>query len=191
MSKRKILKGLKGMKVFPILTNTETEYKTGPGISVPGSQQLSLEPNVSEWQIDADDEIYEAGADWNGMSLSFQLAELPLELKSHFEGGTWNEQTKTYDYKSNSQAPEIGMSFAAATSDGEYRMVKLFRLKCTKVSGEYKSKSASGDNFTPITIEGKVMSRTIDSLAKREKDSVDADLTWLDSLSETTPPSGE
>lgn len=189
---KKILKGLKRMKVFPVLTNSETEYKTGPGISVPGSQQLSLEPNVSEWQIYADDELYEAGADWNGMNLSFQLAELPLELKTHFEGGTWNEQDKTYDYGSDSQAPEIGMSFAAATSDGEYRMVKLFRLKCTKVSGEYKSKGAGGDSSTPITIEGKVMARTIDAKAKREKDSVGGDLTWLDTLQDTpSGPSGE
>ncbi|MBB6677524.1 major tail protein [Cohnella lubricantis] len=182
---KKILKGLKKIQIFPITANTATAYTASAGMLVPGAQSLTLDPDVSEWTVNADDEVYDAGADWNGMKLTFQVAELSLELKSHLEGGTWDETAKEYDYSSNTVAPEIGLSFAARTSDGEYRMVKLWVLKVTKIKGEYKTKGGSGDSSSPVSVEATVMSRTIDGKVKREKDSVGGDLAWLNDLNDT------
>lgn len=182
---KKILKGLKRIKVFPIIENTESEYEAGTGLLIPGAQQLTLDPQTTDWTIPGDDEVYEAGSDWNGMNVSFQVAELSLEMKRHLEGGDWDEGTKEYTYKSTSIAPEIGMSFAALTSDGEYRMVKIFAMRVSRISGEFRTKGEGGNNATPITITAQATSRKIDSAVKREKDSVNGDLSWLDDLNDT------
>lgn len=182
---KKILKGLKRITIFPITTNTATEYAAGAGLLIPGAQQLTLDPQTTDWQVHADDEVYEAGSDWNGMNISFQVAELSLEMKKHLEGGDWDEATKEYTYKQTSIAPEIGMSFAALTSDGEYRMVKIFSLRVSRISGEYRTKGESGDSSTPITITAQAMGRKLDGAVKREKDSVGQDLSWLNDLNDT------
>lgn len=186
----KILKGLKRIKIFPITENTATEYTAGEGLLIPGAQQLTLDPQKTDWQVQADDEVYESGSDWNGTNVSFQVAELSLEMKSHLEGGEWDETNKEYTYKSTAVAPEIGMSFAAQTSDGEYRMVKLFSMRVTNISGEFRTKGESGDSSTPITITAQAMTRKFDSAVKKEKDSVNGDLSWLDDLNDTEVPEG-
>lgn len=184
----KILKGLSGLRIFPITANDVTTYTTGAAVQVPGLQSLGLDPDVTEWKVMADDGVYEAGADWNGMKISLQLAELPISLKPHFEGGDYDETSKEYTYHSDDSAPEIGFTFRAKTSDGNYRMIKLFVLKCSKVKEDYKTKGESGGDSTPVVIEGTVTQRKIDNAAKREKDTMtDADLTWLETLVDPEP----
>jgi len=182
---KKILKGASRLQLFPLTANDATNYTPGPAVSVPGLQSLGMEPDVSEWKVNADDQVYEAGADWNGMKLSIQVAELSLELKKLVEGGEYDESTKEYTYSSTSSAPEVGMSFAALTSDKQHRMIKVFAVKFTKVKIDYKTKG-DGDSSSPVTIEGTVTQRAKDGAVKREKDTVTpADLAWLDTLVET------
>lgn len=185
---KKILKGLKNLSIFPITKNDATEYTAGQAILVPSLQSLTMDPQMSEWKVFADDTVYESGSDWGGMNLSFQVAELPLELKKYFEGGEYDEQEKEYTYKDSAVAPEIGASFAAQTSDGQYRMVKLYSLRATRVRGDYRTKGEGGDSSTPITIDATVMSRNKDSVVKREKDSTGGDLSWLDDLNDAPTP---
>lgn len=188
MAKKKVLRGLKDLRIFPISKNDATGYEAGSGVLVQGLQSLSLEPEMTEWKIYADDTVYLSGSDWNGMKLSLQLAELPLELKMHFEGGEWDETKKEYTYKSSSIAPEIGMSFKALMSDRNYRMVKLYSLRCTKVKEDLKTKG-EGDSANPVQIEGLVTARAIDEATKTEKDSTSAsDFSWLESLTEPPTP---
>lgn len=179
--KKKILKGLKRLVLFPVTANTADTYTVGEKVNIPGAQTLTLEPDTTDWKVFADDEVYEAGTDWNGMNMTLQLAELPLELKPHFEGGEYDETEKTYEYKSSSVAPEIGIGFAALTSDGEYRMKKIFALRCGRVTVEHRSKG-SGDAVSPVSITGIVTSRLKDGVVTVEKDSADGALTWLDTL---------
>lgn len=182
--KIKILKGLKNISVFPVLTNTETEYEAGPAIPVPGAQTLGIVPDVNEWQVFADDRVYESGRDWNGMTVNITVAELALILKQHFEGGTWDETEKVYKFKETDIPPEIGMSFAAQTSDGQYRMVKIPVLRTNTVSGEYQTKGQGGDGSSPVNISATATSRRMDGVVKLEKDSEGGDLTWLNTLNE-------
>lgn len=179
----KILKGLKRIKIFTITANTSEVYTPGTAISVPGAQSIGLDPEVSEWKVYADDTVYDAGSDWNGMKMTIQLAELPLELYPHFEGGEYDEATKEYSYGSDDTAPEIGMTFAAQTSDGQYLMTRLLSLRATKVKADFKTKGEGGDSSSPVTIEATVMTRKTDNKAKTHKYSTTStDLSWLDTL---------
>lgn len=178
----KAAKGFSRLSIFPITKNDADGYTTGSKIAITGAQSFTASPEVTEWKINADDGIYDSGSDWNGMKFTLTLAECPLTIRQYFEGGTYDSETKVYTYKSDSQAPEIGMSFKVLQSDGTSLMVKLFSLKCSSFRMDYKTKGESGDIASAV-IEGLIQNRKTDNAVKEEKETVtDADLTWLDTL---------
>lgn len=178
----KAAKGFSRLSIFPVTKNDANGYTTGGRIAITGAQSFSATPEVTEWKINADDGIFDSGSDWNGMQFTLNLAECPLTVKKYFEGGTYDELTKIYTYKSDSQAPEIGMSFKVLQSDGTSLMVKLFSLKASSFKMDYQTKGESGD-IAPAVIEGLIQNRKTDNVVKEEKETVtDADLTWLESL---------
>jgi phi13 family phage major tail protein len=178
----KALKGLKGIRIFPVTKNDSTGYTVGTKVAITGAQSLSFSPETSEWKIYADDGVYDSGSDWQGMKFTLQLAEMPLDLQKHFEGGAYDTPSGVYTYKSDSQAPELAMSFAALQSDGTSRMVQIMSLKCSSYKNEYKTKG-EGNDVTPITIEGTIMNRKKDNVVKLEKEAAnDAALSWLDTI---------
>jgi phi13 family phage major tail protein len=178
----KSLKGFKRIKIFPITTNTAETYTPGAAVAITGAQSLSFSPETSDWKQYADDGVHDSGSDWLGMKFTLQLAECPITMKPHFEGGTYDGGTGKYIFKSDDQAPELGMTFAALQSDGTYQGVRLFSLKCSSYKNDYKTKGESGEG-NPITIEGTIMTRKTDNAVKEEKELAnDAALTWLDVL---------
>jgi phi13 family phage major tail protein len=139
-------------------------------------------PETQDWKSYADDGIFDSGSDWNGMKFTLNLAECPLTVKQYFEGGTYDIPTKVYTFKSDSQAPEIGMAFQVLQSDNTKLMVRIFSVKCTSFKMDYKTKGESSD-IAPTVIEGIIQNRKKDNFVKQEKETVtDADLTWLDTL---------
>lgn len=178
----KAAKGFSKLSIFPITTNTTSAYTPGTKTPITGAQSFSAAPEVSEWKINADDGIFDSGSDWNGMKFTLNLAECPLTVKEYFEGGTYDTGTKVYTYKSDSQAPEIGMSFKVLQSDGTSLMVRIFSAKCSSFKMDYKTKGESGD-IAAAVIEGLIQNRKTDNAVKEEKETeTDADLTWLDTL---------
>ncbi|MFD3260839.1 major tail protein [Paenibacillus lentus] len=183
----KILKGFKGLGIFPITKNDAQGYTVGEKVPVNGAQSLSMEPDTEEWSIPADDGVYESGSDLNGYGFKLTIAELPLEIRSHFEGGEYDKDTGVYSYYSDTVAPEIGISFQALTSDGNYRMYKVYALRCNAITDVVNTKG-SGDSATAVEITGKITQRKTDNKVKDMKDSVTAaDLAWLDELVSTAP----
>lgn len=178
----KILKGFKGLRLFPVTKNEADGYTVGQMVRVNGGQSLSMEPDSEEWSIQADDGVYESGTDLNGYNFKLTLAELPLEIRALFEGGEYDETTGTYSFYADTVAPEIGISFQALTSDKNYRMYKIFALRCSAITDAANTKGG-GNSSTPIEITGKVTQRKTDNKVKDMKDSTTAaDLTWLDTL---------
>ncbi len=178
----KAAKGFSKLSIFPITVNNSTTFTPGSKVAITGAQSFSAAPEVADWKINADDGIFDSGSDWNGMKFTLTLAECPLTIKEYFEGGTYDEGTKVYTYKSDSQAPEIGMSFQVLQSDGTKLMVRLFSMKCSSFKMDYKTKGESGD-IAAVTIEGLIQNRKTDNAVKEEKETVtDADLTWLNTL---------
>jgi phi13 family phage major tail protein len=178
----KALKGLKRIKIFPITTNTSSAYTPGVAVAITGAQSLSFSPEVSEWKIYADDGVYDSGSDWQGMKFTLTLAECPITLKKYFEGGDYDAGTSVYTYKSDDQAPELGMTFVALQSDGTWNMVRLFSLKCSSFKNDFKTKG-EGNDTNPVTIEGTIMNKKTDNAVKMEKEAAnEAAFTWADVL---------
>jgi phi13 family phage major tail protein len=178
----KAAKGFSKLRIFPITVNTTSTYTPGTKVDITGAQTFSSSPEVTEWKINADDGIFDSGSDWNGIKFTLTLAECPLTVKRWFEGGEYNATTKVYLFKSDSQAPEIGMAFQVLQSDATKLMVRIFSAKCSSFKMDYKTKGESGD-ISPATIEGLIQNRKTDNAVKEEKETVtDADLSWIDTL---------
>lgn len=178
----KAAKGFSKLRIFPITVNTTSTFTPGTKVDITGAQSFTAAPEVQEWKINADDGIFDSGSDWNGMKFTLTLAECPLTVKKYFEGGTYDNTSKVYTYKSDSQAPEIGLAFQVLQSDGTKLMVRIFSAKCSSFKMDYKTKGESGD-IAAATIEGLIQNRKTDNAVKEEKETVtDADLTWLDTL---------
>jgi len=178
----KAAKGFSKLRIFPITANTASVYTPGIKVPITGAQSFSSAPEVSEWKINADDGIFDSGSDWNGMKFILTLAECPLAIRNYFEGGTYDIPTKVYTYRSDSQAPEIGLAFQVLQSDNTKLMVRIYSAKCSSFKIDYKTKGESGD-IASATIEGLIQNKKIDNVVKDEKETVtDADLTWIDTL---------
>ncbi len=190
--KKKYLKGFSGFKLFPITKNTETEYSVGTGVPIPYAQSLSKDLESSENPIYADDDIYDTGIDVTGETFTLTLAQLPDELRSKLEGGTYNETTGEYDFAITDESPEFACTYKGLLSNGNYKMYRQYRAKVTKIKVDLNTKG-SGNNQV-VSVEGKFMARACDKKLVTTKESTQAsDLTWLNNIPTVTatPASGE
>lgn len=178
---RRVLRGLSNLSIFPVTTNDGTTYAVGTKISVPGVQSITSTKETENWKIFADDGIYDAGADWKGNSFTLQLADLPHNLRTYFEGGEYDSEAGTYTFKATSEAPEIAMSFVSAANANTNELTKIFSARCTKVSFEHKTKGEN-DSHVPVKIEGEFMERKTDGAVFAKKDATSSDLTWLETM---------
>ena len=178
---KKYLKGFSGFKLFPITKNTETEYSVGAGISIPYAQSLTKDLQSSEDPIYADDDIYDTGIDITGESFTLTLAELPDELRAKLEGGTYNEETKEYDFATTNEAPEFACTYRGLLSNGNYKMYRQYRAKVSKIKVDLNTKG--NGNKQSVTVDGKFMARACDKKMVTTKESTQtSDLTWLDTI---------
>lgn len=179
---KKYLKGFSRFKYFPIVENTLEKYTVGAGILIPSAQKLSKEIDSSEENIYADDEVWDVDKTVNGEKFTLTLKELPNDLRAKLEGGTYDAQTKEYNFATTDNAPEFACSYRGLLADGTYRMFKQFRCLVTKIKMDLETKG-NGNNGA-VEIEGMFMARTYDNRLFSIKDTEvgNADLTWLDTI---------
>lgn len=187
---RKYLKGFSKFSIFPILENTETTYKVGTRVPVISAQKLSKEEQSTEDEILADDEIWDIDSDVTGETVTITLAELSNELRAKLKGGTYNEETKTYSFKKGDVAPELACSYRGLLADGTYRMWKQYRFKVSKIKMDLETKG--NGNKGGVEITGNFLNRSCDGLFYDIQDTEEgnAGLTWLDSIPEIKPSTG-
>ena len=187
---RKYLKGFSRFMYFPLTENTLTKYIVGKGIQIPSAQKLSKEIDSSEENIYADDEVWDIDKTVNGEKFTLTLKELPNDLRAKLEGGTYDETTKEYSFKTTDSAPEFACTYRGLLADGTYRMFRQYKCIVTKIKMDLETKG-SGNNAA-VEIEGMFMSRACDNELFKIKDTEagNADLTWLDTIP-TVQPAGE
>lgn len=179
---RKYLKGFSGLRIFPIVTNTEEEYLVGEMVKIKGSQKLSKEEQVETEDILADDGIWDTDTDVTGEEVTITLAELDNELRAKLRGGTYNPETKIYSFKRGDVAPELACAYRALLADGTYRMYKQYRFKVSTIKMDLNTKG-NGDR-SGVEITGKFLDRACDGKFYDMKDTEkgNTDLVWLDTI---------
>lgn len=188
---KKYLKGFSRFSIFPITENTENSYIVGNRIPVISAQSLAKEEQVEEEDIMADDGIWDTDSDVIGENITLGLAELSNELRSHLRGGTYDAETKTYNFKKGDVAPELACTYRGLLADGTYRMWRQYRFKVSQIKMDLNTKGNGNRNGVEIT--GKFLDRACDGSFYDIKDTEagNADLTWLDTIPSVPAGAGE
>jgi phi13 family phage major tail protein len=178
------LRGFKQIKLFPIITDSTTDYETDTGFDLPEAQAMTQEVDQNQTPIYADDAIYLNLTSFNGINSNITLAELTLPLIAQLGFGTvdgdgvlsWNPQGSNKAY---------GMTFMALLADGNYRMYRFYNFMVTSVTEAGRTTKGADNNITPYTVNGMFTTRKLDGKFSEIKDSTsESDLTWVDSMSD-------
>lgn len=176
----KAIKGFSALRYWPVTDNTVDKYSTGTKTNIPGAMSCTMDRQMEEWQINADDGIYDSGTDFKGDKLELTVAELGLGLEAALDGADFDEAKSLYTWKTISSAPEIAVGFRALKSDKTYRCVIYFSAKVQSIKIDYQTKGQSNEPSS-FTISTLAMDRKCDNavIDKHDTASLD-DLTWLE-----------
>lgn len=181
---KKALKGLSGIKVFPITKDTEDEYAVDTGVSIPYAQSLTKDIQTSSDPIYADDDIYDDGESFEGEDFELQIPEADLEKLAILEGGTYDSESKEYSWGPDDPKSDYAMTFKAKKKDGNYRMFRYYKAKFKNVKQDLQT-NENGNQIAVLTISGTFYKRKLLSNPKvrvyKDSESV-SDLAWLDTI---------
>ncbi|MBR2744948.1 MAG: hypothetical protein IKE01_06630 [Clostridia bacterium] len=190
---KKALRGLSGIKVFEILTNTESAYEVGEGVSIPYAQKLTRDIQTSGDKIYADDDVYDDEEVFDGEDFELTVPEADLDLMPVLEGGNYDSTSKEYSWGPDDKGKEYAMTFKAKRKDGKYRMFRYYRLRFKKVKQDLQTQD-NGTQVSVLNITGTFYKRALLSDAKVRvyKDTTtSSDLTWLDTIPTVPTPNNQ
>jgi len=154
MIKKQAISGVKGLMAYPVMVDTEEEYKVGTGYKLPTVQEVSADADLAENTIHADDAVYFKAREERGATLTFTLAELPLELQAQVEGGSYDDILKKYTFPLGTPKPTLAFRNISHFVDNSGYRVE-YAAVCDVLSVEYSgNKTTRGDNveITPVNL---------------------------------------
>lgn len=194
MNKNKIKYGLSNAVVWPILSvDTDGKPTYGESIRVPGSVNLTLDPEGTTEPFYADNVVYYLAAANNGYTGALEIALVPDEFKTEILGQRIDDNGVAVE-STNDKTREFAMAFQF---EGDQHATRYLFPRVasgrTAVTGSTKE-----ENITPQTEELAltVMGRIDNNIAKLyvEQDNP-AYVTWLEEPYEPTftidPEAGE
>lgn len=138
--------GLKNMHYAVMSTedaapSTAPTYGTMKELLVGKLVSVNVEANVEEASIYADDMKYETANQLTDITLSIDVAEIPLEVQAELLGHTIADGVMSA--KADDVAPYVGVAFEFTKANGKKRFVKLYKGKFQEVNeaGETKGNS--------------------------------------------------
>lgn len=126
----------------------------GTPIAVPGLRSVGVDVASESATIFGDDAPYDTATALGEITVSLELAELPLSVQADLLGHTYDSTNHTLVSKGDDAPPYVAIMFAGTTSDGGNRGVKLYKGKFSEPSDEYATKEENIE-FQPQSIEGK------------------------------------
>ena len=181
MSNRKYVKDFANLGYLPLTANDAGTYTTGTTYTaIPGAQSCSVDDNKEDYEILADDGVWDSGADWTGTDLVIVIAETELELLSNIIGSDFSDGV--LEEATTDDAPEIALTFSGLLANGGYRLFRYYCCKCTgyKLSHTTKGQNRDAQNYE---LSFKVMPRKLDQHIRGIKDVAAGDsLAWLKSI---------
>ena len=186
---KKGIKGFSGLRTWPVTTNTSAAYAVGEKTDIPSAVSASMDRQTEDFNLPADDGIYDSGAEFTGENIEIVVRELALDLMAQLDGADYDEVDKVYSWGPGAIAPEIAIGFRALRRDGTYRMVKYFSCRVTRIAVNYQTKGSNQEGSS-YTISLAAATRVIDNKLHDFKDTEAAgDLVWLDTI-EALPEAG-
>lgn len=179
---KKYIKGFSGLRVWPVTTNNETTYATEEMTAIPGVQTATVDRATEDYTINADDGIWDSGADFTSETMEITVIELPLELMAQLDGAHYDEEDGMYSWGPNKVAPELALGFRALKADGTYRMIQYYSGTVSSIKTEYTTKGNNKEGSAYV-ITMSMKPRTVDGQLHIIKDgTVVGDSVWLDTI---------
>lgn len=123
-------------------------------VAVPGLRTVGREVESNTNTLYADNGPFDTDTAMGDITVSLELAELPLDVQADLLGGTYDTTNKTLTRKSSDTAPYVAIMFEGTMADGSKRCVKLYKGKFAIPDDNYKTKEENIE-WQPETIEGK------------------------------------
>lgn len=173
------LKGASNLHFAPVTTNTEAAYVAGDSQAIPTLQELSKTDNREDFEILADDGIYDSGSDFQSTDMDITVAELPPAIEALLSGATFDDVSGVLTAKSTDVAPEIAVGYAALQVSGGYRLFKHHVCKLMSVSPT-SHQTKQGNTIAAYNIRVRSVARKIDSAYREQKDVAKGDsIDWV------------
>jgi phi13 family phage major tail protein len=177
------IKGFSGLRVWPVTANTASTYTTGAKVDIPTAVSASTDRKSEDYELPADDGIYDSGSEFKSEDIEVVVQELPLDLESKLDGADYDEETGVYSWgPETAVAPNYALGFRALKRDGTYRMIQYYFGKVVSIKVDYKNRIENKDG-SRYTIRFSMFPRLADGQHIRKKDTTTgADLIWLDTV---------
>lgn len=181
---KKYLKGFSNFGYRPVTKNDEDGYTVDDDkyVTVPGGVSCSPNDNREEFNIPADDGIWDSGSDWESTDLEIVVTETELKTIAELLGATYDSDNEEIIEGTFDVPPEVALSFAALRRDGGYRLYRYFSTTCTGYSVSHTTKGQNNDAQS-YTLKFKCIGRKKDGKIRETKDIAKGEsLTWIKSF---------
>ena len=161
--------------------STAATYATPVAVSGLRTVGRTVESNTNT--IYADNGPFDTDSALGDITVSLEMAELPLDVQADLLGGTYDTTNKTITRKSSDSAPYVAIMFEGTMADGSKRCVKLYKGKFAIPDDNYKTKEENVE-FQPETIEGKFVALKNNQAWEFVQDfaAADSDATFFSSV---------
>lgn len=181
MSNRKYLKGFANLGYLKVTADESGTYTTGNDYTaIPGAVSCGVNDTREDFEILADDGVWDSGSEWKKSSLTITVTETELETLGDIIGSTFSDGV--LEEATTDEAPLIALTFSGLQANGGHR---LFRYYCCKCTGYKLSHATKGQNKDAQTYEldFDVTPRKLDNNIRGIKDvAAGNDLSWLRSI---------
>ena len=152
-------------------------------VAVPGLRTVGREVESNTNTIYADNGPFDTDTAMGDITVSLELAELPLDVQADLLGGTYDSTNKKLTRKTSDSAPYVAIMFEGTLADGGKRCVKLYKGKFGIPDDNYATKEENIE-FQPETIEGKFVALKNNSVWEDVQDfgSSDSDSAFFASV---------
>lgn len=187
MASKKYLKGFSDLGYRPVTKNDGTGYVVDDEKykDVPGAVSCSPTDNKEDFEIFADDGIWDSGSEWKSTDLEITVTEAELETMADIIGAEFDPENLEMEEGTFDNAPEIALSFRALRRDGGYRLYRYFSARCTGYSVSHQTKGQD-NNSQNYTFRFRCTERKTDGKIRATKDvSKTDDMSWIRSFAAT------
>lgn len=179
---KKYLKGFANLGYSKLTENTTEKYAAEKIKKIPGAKSCTPTDNRSEYEIDADDGVWDSGSEWTDTTQEITIVETDLKTLSEITGAEFKTDEELMEEGVFDNAPEIALTYSALNASGGYRLFRYYCCKATNYKVTHTTRGESNDAQS-YTITFKCTPRKIDGKIRGTKDvAKDASLEFLNTL---------
>lgn len=184
---KKALKGFADLRYNKLTANTAEAYTpSATQTKLPGAQSLTSTDTRQDYEIYADDGVYDSGSDYQSTELTITMAEMSLKDLADLAGAKYDEDTGVMEESSTDVPPEVALGFSGLMVDGGKRMFQYLCCKLKDYKADLNTKGSSNDiNAYTLTFSctGRAYDHRVRKVKDVEKGSNGAlDISWLNTV---------